>query len=113
MSRADLEESDCEHEGSGTVEFLRGNHRSMRCSGAQTLLRFRPLGTGEHVQNLEVLTEGDRGTDPAQYSADHVEVRGKAGTIVAFQIGCWHRAPPLGPQSIGRPPRFKFKGKVR
>lgn len=97
--------SDCEHEGSGTIEFLRGSHRSMRCSGAQTSLRFRPLGVGEHVQNPEVLTEGDRGTDPAQYSADHVEVRAKAGTIVAFQNGCWHRALPLGPQSIGRPPR--------
>ena len=55
-----------EHAGSGTIEFMRSSHRSMRCSGAQSSLRFEPVGTTQHLQNPEVLTEGDQGTDPTQ-----------------------------------------------
>jgi hypothetical protein len=59
--------SSTEHAGSGTIEFMRSSHRTMRCSGAQSSLRFEPLGTTQHLQNPEVLTDGDKGTDPTQY----------------------------------------------
>eukprot|EP01051_Picozoa_sp_SAG22_P020930 SAG22_NODE_4417_length_1276_cov_0.970263_3_plen_204_part_01 len=88
--------SDCTHEGSGTIEFMRGSHRAMRCSGAKTDgVRFRPLDGPQkdpHLQNPEVLTAGDQGTEPSRYSADHAVVQEEAGTVVVFQNGCWHRA---------------------
>lgn len=102
--------SSCEHDGSGTIEMMRGSHRSMRCAGAQSSLHFQPIGTTKHLQNPEVLTSGDEGEDPALYSQDHVEIRGPAGTIVAFQNGVWHRALPLGPSATGKPRSIVYFG---
>jgi hypothetical protein len=100
----------CQHAGSGTIEFMRGSHRSMRCAGAQRSLRFEPLGTTPHLQSPEMLTDGDQGADPALYSADHVEIRAEAGTVVAFQNGVWHRALALGSASVGKPRSVVYFG---
>ena len=86
--------SDTLHARSGTVENMRGSHRSMRCAYAQSSLHFKPVTTNPSIQNPEIMTEGDQGEDPGQYSDDHVVVKGKAGTIFAFQNGIWHRALP-------------------
>ena len=87
--------SDTTHDGSGTIELMRGSHRSMRCSHAQSSLHFRPSLVNPHLEgnghNEDILTKADQGTVPADYSRDHVEIKAPAGTIVAFQNGVWHR----------------------
>ena len=73
------------HEGSGTVENMRGSHRSMNNAYAQTDVLFKPITTNPPIQTREVLTPEDEGTDPSLYSAAHDVLHGPAGTIFAFR----------------------------
>jgi hypothetical protein len=56
---------------------------------AAAALHFKPVTENEPYQSPQVLTEGDQGEDPARYSPDHVVVKGRQGTIFAFQNGIW------------------------
>ena len=42
------------HEGSGTVENMRGSHRSMNNAYAQTDVLFKPITTNPPIQTREV-----------------------------------------------------------
>ena len=77
--------SDATHEGSGTVENMRGSHRSMNNAYAQTDILFKPITANPPIQTREVLTPEDEGTDPSLYSAVHDVLHGPAGTIFAFR----------------------------
>ena len=59
--------SDAMHEGSGTVENIRGSHRSMHNAYSQTSLLFKPVVTNINNKNTEILTEADMGTDESLY----------------------------------------------
>eukprot|EP01052_Picozoa_sp_SAG31_P035411 SAG31_NODE_4269_length_3392_cov_1.946250_3_plen_272_part_00 len=50
--------SDTLHEGSGTVENMRGSHKSMHNAYAQESRRFIPITKNPAVQSKEVLTAG-------------------------------------------------------
>eukprot|EP01051_Picozoa_sp_SAG22_P012911 SAG22_NODE_1390_length_4520_cov_1.529744_2_plen_142_part_00 len=83
--------SDTLHPRSGTVENIRGSHRSMRAAYAQqgtasAALHFKPVTENEPYQSSDILAEGDKGEDPALYSPDHHVVKGRQGTIFAFQV---------------------------
>jgi hypothetical protein len=86
--------TDTTHDGSGTVENIRGSHRTMHNAYSQTSLLFKPVTTNSSMKDPHILTEGDLGTDESRYSADHHVIKAPAGTIFCFQNGCWHRALP-------------------
>jgi hypothetical protein len=69
--------SDATHDDSGTLEVIRGSHRK-RVLHAQDSIHYQPYS-------------GQRQDD---FSTNHVTVKGKAGTIIAFHNGIWHRALP-------------------
>tara|TARA_B100000686_G_scaffold290900_1_gene318569 strand:+ start:352 stop:1215 length:864 start_codon:yes stop_codon:yes gene_type:complete len=69
--------SDAMHNDSGTLEVIRGSHRK-KVLHAQKSIHFSPFS-------------GHRQDD---FVTDHVTVKGKAGTIIAFHNAIWHRAPP-------------------
>ena len=69
--------SDATHADSGTLEVIRGSHRK-RVLHAQDSIHYQPYS-------------GQRQDD---FTTDHVTVKGKAGTVIAFHNGIWHRALP-------------------
>ncbi len=69
--------SDATHDDSGTLEVIRGSHLK-KVLHAQESIHLRPFS-------------GHRQDD---FVTDHVTVKGKAGTIVAFHNAIWHRAQP-------------------
>lgn len=85
--------SDTTHEGqNGTLECIRGSHR-LKAANAQPVGVRQNWPVSLNPRNFPG-TPGDEGTDPSQYSADHLVHKAPAGTIVAFQNGMWHRALP-------------------
>lgn len=69
--------SDATHDDSGTLEVIRGSHLK-KVLHAQDSIHFQPFS-------------GHRQDD---FVTDHVTVKGKVGTIIAFHNAIWHRALP-------------------
>jgi hypothetical protein len=85
--------SDTTHAGqTGTLECIRGSHR-LKAKNAQPVGVKQNWPISLNPDNFPG-TEGDEGTDPSQYSEDHLVHSAESGTIVAFQNGMWHRALP-------------------
>ena len=85
--------SDTTHQGqNGTLECFRGSHW-LKAAYAQPVGVKQNWPVSLNPRNFPG-TAGDEGTDPAQYSEDHLVHKAPAGTIVAFQNGMWHRALP-------------------
>lgn len=69
--------SDATHDNSGTLEVIRGSHKK-KVLHAQDSIHYQPF-TKQRQDD---------------FVSDHITVTGKAGTIIAFHNGIWHRAQP-------------------
>jgi hypothetical protein len=88
--------SDTTHEGqTGTLECFRGSHR-LKAANAQAVGKAQNWPVSLNPRNFPG-TDGDEGTDPSQYSEDHVVHNVSAGTIISFQNG----------ETIPKAPRIK------
>ena len=77
--------SDTTHDGqTGTLECFRGSHR-LKAANAQPVGQKQNWPVSLNPRNFPG-TEGDAGTDPSQYSENHVVHKAPAGTIISFQV---------------------------